>query len=342
VRRTVLVVVSVLASACAGRHTPVPAPAPPATAPAADTTRPPAAGASIRVRYVERGVTVVRDVPIEEYVRGTIISEFAPAAGQPDAVERMLEVQAVVARTYAASNRGRHRREGFDLCATTHCQIFDPGRLATSRWAASAKIAAANTAGVILTFDGRPAQAIFHADCGGHTSGAADVWGGAAPAYLVAHADDDLAGGAHMEWTFRASADAAAIALNNDPRTRVAGPIVSIDVVERDAAGRAARVAIRGRDTPDRPAGSKNESLVRGDVVRQILSAAFGARAIRSTLFDIRRDGAWLVFSGRGFGHGVGLCQAGAFARITAGTRPADVLQFYYPGTSLVSERPRS
>jgi stage II sporulation protein D len=300
----------------------------------ADLPRPATAAPTIRVRFVERGEVVVRDVALEDYVRGTIVSEFAPAAGRPETVERMLEVQAIVSRTYAAFNRGRHQRDGFDLCATTHCQLFEPGRLATSRWAPSAAAAVERTAGVIVAFDGRPAQAIFHADCGGRTSGAADVWGGAAPAYLVSHSDEDAADAAHTTWTYRASADAAAIALNSDPRTRVAGPIVSIEVVERDSAGRALRIAIRGRPMADRPGG--NETIVRGDVVRQILSNTFGARAIRSTLFDLHRDGAWLVFSGRGFGHGVGLCQAGAFARVAAGTTPADVLRFYYPGTRLL------
>ena len=73
---------------------------------------------------------------------------------------------------------------------------------------------------------------------------------------------------------------------------------------------------------------------MRGDAFRQALSRAFGPRAIRSTRFDIRRTGATFTFSGRGFGHGVGLCQAGALARLHAGATPADVIRHYYPGTS--------
>jgi stage II sporulation protein D (peptidoglycan lytic transglycosylase) len=75
--------------------------------------------------------------------------------------------------------------------------------------------------------------------------------------------------------------------------------------------------------------------VVRGDEFRQVLSRAFGPRAIRSTLFEVRRAGAAFTFSGRGYGHGVGLCQAGALARLRAGATPSDVVRYYYPGTVL-------
>ena len=85
----------------------------------------------------------------------------------------MFEVQAIVARTYAAAHRGRHAREGFDLCSTTHCQIYEPARLAAiavGPGASSTRVQ--RTAGVILMYDGAPADAVYHADCGGWTSAA--------------------------------------------------------------------------------------------------------------------------------------------------------------------------
>jgi stage II sporulation protein D len=74
---------------------------------------------------------------------------------------------------------------------------------------------------------------------------------------------------------------------------------------------------------------------MRGEDLRAALTRAFGARSIRSTLFTVRREGDDLVFTGRGFGHGVGLCQAGALARVRAGATPGAVLRYYYPGTAL-------
>src|SRR5262245_61621544 len=99
----------------------------------------------IKVRFAERGVIVTRQVTLEDYVRATTLSEFAPATGDPATVEQMLEVQAIISRTYAVSHLGRHASEGFDLCATTHCQLFEPDRLRTSRWAEAALDASERT-----------------------------------------------------------------------------------------------------------------------------------------------------------------------------------------------------
>lgn len=293
---------------------PLPAPMP----------RPGSPAQRLRVQVAQQG-NAVRRVGLEDYVRVSIISEFAPASGEPAIVERMLEVQAVIARTYALASRGRHAAQGFDLCSTTHCQLYEPSRLTTSRWAPAAAAAVRRTAGAVLWHGGAPAAALFHADCGGHTSTSVNAWGGTPRPYLQAARDDSHAGTAHARWTYTVPAAALREALNADPRTRVGSRLDALQVVDRDSSGRAATVALRGRQ----------ERLVRGEDLRAVLSRRFGARAVRSTLFGIRRAGGAFVFEGRGFGHGVGLCQAGALARIQAGAKPADVLRRYYPGTTL-------
>jgi stage II sporulation protein D len=290
----------------------------------------------IRVQFVERGATVIRDVPLEEYVQATALSEFAPAAGDLVSVERMLEVQAIISRTYAVSHLRRHAREGFDLCSTTHCQLYEPLRIETSRWAAASAEAVDRTAGFVLQFQGLPAQALFHADCGGHTSAAAAVWGGDQRPYLMSQADAGLTGDPHVAWEYRVSLDAASRALGADARTQAAGRIDAIEVLARDQAGRVERVGLRGAVTRASDGRSVPVVVVRGEELRAILSRTLGARAIRSTWFTVRREREEFVFVGRGFGHGVGLCQAGALARLRAGAKPGDVLRYYYPGTSLV------
>ena len=288
----------------------------------------PAQPTSVRVQFVEDGRTVVASVPLERYVEATILSEFAPAAGDVESVERMYEVQAVISRTYAIANLGRHAADGFDLCSTTHCQLYQPGRLQMSRWAPSAAEAVRKTEAAVLWYGSAPASALFHADCGGHTSSDADVWGGIAHPYLAGASDDGPASGAHAAWRFETSVAEAVRALDADPRTRIGGRLDRIEVLDRDAAGRAERVAVRGPET----------RMVRGEELRQALSRAFGERSIRSTRFEVRRERDRLVFEGRGFGHGVGLCQAGALARIRAGESVAAVLRHYFPGTDLVGQ----
>jgi stage II sporulation protein D len=288
----------------------------------------------VRVRVVERGVPTIKSVRLEEYVQATALSEFAPPAGEMSTVEQMLEVQAIISRTYAVSHMERHGREGFDLCSSTHCQLFEPGRVMTSRWAPAAAEAVDRTAGVVLSFAEQPAEALFHADCGGHTSTPAAIWGGANRPYLLSHVDSGSGfdSETHVAWDYRASIEAIGHALNGDARTEFVGLLTGFTIESRYAAGRAERVAITSRD---RTSGTR-VIVVRGEELRQILTREFGARTIRSTLFDVRRDRDTFAFSGRGFGHGVGLCQAGALARLKGGATAAAIFRTYYPGTVLV------
>jgi stage II sporulation protein D (peptidoglycan lytic transglycosylase) len=311
-----LVALGLLAAGCS-------APATRATLPSAR----PAAPSTIRVGIREGNRITIRKVPLETYVQAAILSEFAPPSGDNDVVERMLEVQAVIGRTYALAHLGRHEAEGFDVCATTHCQLFEPGRLTTSRWAPQSAEAIRRTIGTVLWFGRSPAEALFHADCGGRTSRADEVWTGAGRPYLISVVDDGPAETAHTSWRYEASDTALIAALNKDARTRVGARLRGIQVLERDAAGRAEQIAIHGSE----------ERVVRGEDLRDVLGQSFGGRAIRSTRFTIEHSDGTFVFDGRGFGHGVGLCQAGALARIRAGAKLPAVLETYFPGTKLVA-----
>jgi stage II sporulation protein D len=285
---------------------------------------------SVRVEVRdETGRLSVTRIPLETYVGIAILSEFAPATGAVDDVARMYELQAVISRTYAVAHTGRHAREGFDLCSTTHCQLYEPERVRVSRWGTAAREAAARTAGAILWYDSGPATAVYHADCGGRTSDAAHVWGGAALPYLKGIRDDGPAAAAHASWTFTAARDAVRRALNAGPATAVGARIDRIAVVERDAAGRARTVLLQG----------EHDRQVRGEDFRAAMTRAFGIRSVRSTRIDVRRQGESFVLEGTGFGHGVGLCQAGAFARVRAGSSAREVLEHYYPGARLMVAR---
>jgi stage II sporulation protein D len=166
---------------------------------------------------------------------------------------------------------------------------------------------------------------VFHADCGGHTSAASAVWGGSAPAYLAGQEDNGPAGSAHSEWTFETRIDALRAALNADPRTAVGEKLENVEIAGRDDAGRAEKIVLRGSHT----------FVVRGEVFREVVTRRFGPRTLKSTLFSVKKAHGVFSFSGRGYGHGVGLCQAGALARLRAGESPEEVLAHYFPGTSL-------
>ena len=313
--RRVPVVCLLLACASSGCLTTVrPQPYPTAPAPAL----------SLPERVLVRTGGQITSVNLEDYVVAAALSEVTPLGDAEDVVARVYEVQAVVARSYAVAHVGRHRADGFDFCDTTHCQVYEPARRRTSRFAPAADAAVRRTRGQILTFNGRAADALFHADCGGRTASASDVWGGAPVPYLHAVVDD-VPEGAHREWRVAVGERELRAALNADPRTAIGSKLASIDIVARDHSGRASGVSLRG----------ERSLTVKGDVLRTVVNRALGDRAIQSTLFTIERQRDGVVFQGTGFGHGVGLCQRGAMARARRGETTRAILGTYYPGVRL-------
>lgn len=288
-----------------------------ACAPSRPVTTPagvPRIAGTVRVRHNGR----IERVPLDLYAAAVALTEIAPGAVPPATAEALYEAQIIVARTYAASRRGRHDAEGFDLCDATHCQRYEASRLREGRWAPLARAIATRTSRQVLLHDGRFIEAVFHADCGGHTADARDVWG-TARAYLVAKKDDVPS---HREWTSALDRAKVGAALAADRRTRVELPLREIDVTRRDRSGRAARVRLSGRTAVE----------VDGDVFRAVVSAALGLRALPSTRFTLRETREGWEATGTGFGHGVGLCQLGALARARGGANAAEILRFYYPG----------
>jgi stage II sporulation protein D len=271
------------------------------------------------------GHTQTLAMPIEDYVLASVLSEVAPADGNVDVMKRVYEIQAIVARTYASAHLGRHAAEGFDLCDTSHCQLVDLDRPRRSRWVNIAREAVSRTAGRVLYYQNAPASALYHADCGGYLAAAADVWGGPALPYLTARPDPLPDGRAHMTWTFTVDGEKLRTALNANPRTAVGTRLDTVDVQSRDESGRAKLVLLNGARAP----------VVRGEDLRAAVAAALGAGSVRSSRFQVRREGRRFIFTGQGFGHGVGLCQAGAAARAAAGQSVQAILSFYYPGTRL-------
>jgi stage II sporulation protein D len=300
---------AVLASACAHRGRP------PRVEPAAPTVA--AAGGALHVLVGD----AVRTIPLEEYVAGCVVAELGAPRAEPAAARRARQVQAILCRSYAVASRQRHASQGFDVCSSTHCQVYRPapetesGRLARE--------AAEETKGQVLVFDGRAVRPLYHASCGGRTSAAQDVWPGDGQPWLVSVEDRGCA--REPAWVFRVETARLSRVLAGEERLKAATPLRSVAVANRDAGGRAATVRLVGKTT----------LVVRGDEFRTVVSRAFGARSLQSTLFTVRRDGSRLTFEGRGAGHGVGLCQAGAVRLAAQGQSPAAILRHYFPGTTL-------
>ena len=280
---------------------------------------------TVRIRVTDdRGTRVVL-MPLDDYVVGAVRAELPPKALQNDVLYRLLQVQAVVSRTYALANIRRHDAEGFDLCDSTHCQLYR-ARRATETDTDPAARAVAATRGEVITFGGRVIQALFHSSCGGHTTSASAVWGGTDLPYLRPVPDWFCARPASATpWEFVIDEARLRQALNSDARTTVGSRLGRIEIIQRDVSGRAELVTLNGARAP----------VVRAEELRSVLRRVFGQRSIRSTWFTVARRGDQFVFTGVGFGHGVGLCQTGASQRAVAGQPATDIIAHYFPGTRL-------
>jgi stage II sporulation protein D len=307
--RRLALAVTILSAACAGtRPEPAVSPTRPAGIAVPDT---------LRVRVDGR----IRTVRFEDYVAATALSEITPVNESPATVARIYDVQTILARTYALSHLGRHKAEGFDLCDSTHCQLYEPARLKTSRFADAVTSAISRTAGTVLTFRGVAIEALFHADCGGHTATPTEVWGSAARPYLPS-ASDEAPGVAHRTWSVTLTRDDLKRALDAGRRTSVGRSVRGVLLDGVDDSGRVSTLTVIGDD----------RVVLRSDDFRALVNRQFGPRAVMSTRFQMTRRGDSYVLNGTGFGHGVGLCQVGALAWARQGRPAAEILGKYFPG----------
>src|SRR5262245_16650476 len=273
---------------------------------------------SIRVRSVSENLT--RELPLEEYLAGVLAAESSV-----ESEIEALKAQAVVSRAFALKNLGRHAREGYDFCSTTHCQRFTfPKTKGAINGAA--RRAVEETAGAILSDSlGNVVDAYFHAACGGMTANIETLWGAPAPSYLRGVRDDFCATMPHRRWAQKIPANQLAKALQSDERTNVGARLVSITVTRRDATGRAETLTIEGA----------RRRLVRGWDFKLIVGRALGWQMIKSSRFEVSRVGDDFIFRGSGFGHGLGLCQEGAHVAARRGMGYRQILSHYFPGTRL-------
>jgi len=253
---------------------------------------------------------LVNEVSLDEYLYGVLPGEV----GSNWPIEA-LKAQAVAARTYAIFRAQNSESKLYDLDDSTRSQVY----FGISKEAQKTSQAVNDTSDMILTWQGKAAETFFHANCGGHTADAASVWGTDLP-YLRGVEDSFCDAGPHFAWHSEIDQDEllarlakAGLKLRDFER---------IELRNRDRSGRWQLVHFSGNGA-DATMGA------------QAFRIALGPDVLRSTNFEISRHGDVERFEGRGWGHGVGLCQEGAWAMAKAGYRYKDILFHYFPGTRL-------
>jgi len=269
---------------------------------------------ALEVLRIEGGLAVVNELPLEAYVAGTLARETYPSWGA-----EVLRAQAVVARTYVLYEHAHRHGQAYDVKATTESQVYG-GMDAESEIVVRATD---DTRGEYLAFEGEPILAVYHSAAGGETQGAEEVWTRSLP-YLRPVSVEGEEASPDTYW--RAMVSREVLARVATALGHPLGSVRDVRIEERTVSGRVRSVRI---------VGTGGETVVAAGSLR----AALGEDVLKSTLFEVHpgRDERPqdFVFVGSGRGHGVGMSQWGARAMAERGAGYREILQHFYPGTTL-------
>ncbi len=265
------------------------------------------------VKGINENFLVINTIDLEKYIGGVLYHEIShhwPMGA--------IEAQAVAARTYALYRIEQSRGKDFDLTNDIYSQVY--GGRTSERYRTN--IAVTKTKGLVMKYNGKVLPAYYHATCAGHTEDARELW------------NEDLlplkgitcpycASSPHYTWKRNLRLKDIQDKLNASGYHL--DLIKEIAVVDRNESGRIRSLRITTRDG--------NTAAISGKDFRNII----GPNEIRSNNYQIVMLGYYVDFLGRGWGHGVGLCQWGANFMAKDGYDFKQILKFYYPGVEIVS-----
>jgi stage II sporulation protein D len=278
---------------------------------------------------------VVNRLSMDSYLRGVVPLEI----GNRTAAEMAaVQAQAVAARTYAYKHLNSAR--AFDMYATVQDQVY--GGVDAEKQQSDSAITA--TADVVVLYNGQPITTPYHSTCGGSTAAVSEVWYDQPDQPYLRPVSDRIPGTDHyycdpsprFSWTqsydptsLRAVMEKYLAAYTGAPKGGL-GRITDIREQGRTPSGRVAALTVQT---------DKGTYTLRGNDIRFVLRDPKGA-ILNSTLFSIAvdKDGgeiSSLTVNGRGYGHGIGMCQWGAIGRARAGQDYRTILETYYPGTTI-------
>lgn len=267
-------------------------------------------GDALFIAHADKTFSVVNYIQLEDYVKGVLYHEVSHYWPQ-----EALKAQAVASRTFALYQMQENAARDFDVTSDFYSQVY--GGKAAERYRTN--LAVEFTRAETLTYEGRVFPAYFHATCGGRTEDASLLWHIAMPP-LKGVACNFCKDSPHFRWHYVVSLKE----LENDLKEAgyVFAHITGIEVLGRDPSGRVTQVRITDQGH-------------RVDVAAKDLRSWLGPTILRSTNFTVSLSGEDAVFQGFGWGHGVGLCQWGAYFMAKEGYSYRDILSFYYPGSAL-------
>lgn len=316
-------------------------------------------------RVTGSDMTVINVLPMEQYLYGVVPNEIESYSNA-----EALKAQAVAARTYAylnltkTSKSNTHLNYGFNLCSDIHCQVYR----GMGSENANTNGAVDQTRDMVITYNGQLIEAVYSASSGGRTEDGSNVWTGAP--YLKSVEDKYESGNSpKYNWTLTFTADEISQKLKNYN----IGNVTSIEVTRLSEAGRPIELIVKGTLKPEGVkftkdgcrtfmslysqwytitsnadvtvlADGKAEKKQLGQLT--IISADGKAKSVEPgqslTVIDANGNTNQLsgvptgyTFTGRGYGHAVGMSQEGAKGMANAGFKFDEILTHYYTGTKI-------
>ena len=273
------------------------------------------------IKLLHKSTNETEEVPLDTYLCNVVSAEM-PADYEKEA----LKAQAIVARTYTIYKIQNKKHENADICDDSSCcQAWVSKETRLSRWDEDKRESnwkkieecVNETKGKIITYEGKPINAFFHANSGGKTEIPVNVWGGTGYPYLQVV---ETAGEEGYD-QYESEVSLTKEELIDKLETKYSD--ISIDfnnqddikILEYTNSGRVKTVKF----------GNHNLS---GVEARTLLG-------LRSTNFEISRDGDNIKFTVKGYGHGVGMSQTGADSLAKEGKNCFDIINHFYIGVQI-------
>lgn len=265
---------------------------------------------SIEINLKSGLLQLVNVIDVEDYLPGVVPAEMP--SSYPD---EALKAQAITARTYALCNHRKHTSLGYDICDRTCCQAYE-GVLAETPKTAKA---VSDTQGIVLTYNSQLAEVLYSADCGGVTQDYTEERLSSSFPYLCSVREPNEV--VHRCWEQSYPLPDLAQKLLR-ARIKEADGLASVIVSKLSPSGRVQSIDITGKS---------GTTTITGDRFRDILD-------LKSRMFGIETSAEGSVtIKGKGFGHGVGLCQVGArcLAQAPLNYTCNQILMHYFTGAQV-------
>jgi stage II sporulation protein D len=262
------------------------------------------------IKTKQSGLIAVNIVDLEDYLKGVLYHEVSHRWP----IEA-IKAQAIASRTYALYQAQENSHRHYHLYSDIGSQVYNgvyAERFRTNK-------AVDDTRGRVLLWKGSIVPAFFHACCAGATENSGSLWKVDIPP-LKGVKCPYCHKSPYFYWNYDIGLDAFREKLRK--ANYVTGPAESIEILKKNNSGRVESIVVKT---------DKTSYVIKAKDLRNLIGPGF----IRSTNFEVRIENKKVCFQGKGWGHGVGMCQWGAFAMAKKKKSAEDILSFYYPGADI-------